>query len=100
MKAAYNLCIAGFTWITAGRRAAASGREGERAGGGGGCQVLLQNARRSRGGDWSHFFFLNVTQHLFHIYDGGAAFADAPFNHGGDPIAAPDYPRYPPMHNL
>lgn len=45
-------------------------------------------------------FFLNVTQHLFHIYDGGAAFADAPFNHGGDPIAAPDYPRYPPMHNL
>lgn len=24
------------------------------------------------------FFFLNVTQHLFHIYDGGAAFAMPP----------------------
>lgn len=38
---------------------------------------------------------LNVTQHLFHIYDGGAAFADAPFNHGGDPISAPGLPPLP-----
>lgn len=42
---------------------------------------------------------LNVTQHLFHIYDGGAA-SPMPLRHSGDSISASDYPHYPPMHNL
>lgn len=43
--------------------------------------------------------FLNVTQHLFHIYDGGAALPMPPSTTGAI-LSAPDYPRYPPMHNL
>lgn len=74
LKAAHNLCIAGFTGLRGG---------GERRRGGGGgegatdVRFLEEKKKRPtqqrRGLDPLFFFFLNVTQHLFHIYDGGAA---------------------------